>query len=230
MNEKLLLLIPRLTVEYKGQKRAYQQWRIKMFTVPLSHVQRRWNLMPTRWRLGMRAFDPYPRPRYREEWRTRDKREIKFSDLEITALRYTVSAYEAKMSTWVSTPNQSLISKVTKKRVGFNLKIFVFAFLKTVHCRTERNPGRIGRLFNCNDRCFFIWREAPKPKCLPGLVSPIKVWFQRWPKKGRIQPENFCVWGLRAAGRHGSWAAGRWAVVGRGPREAGRGLAFSETP
>ena len=91
---------------------------------------------------------------------------------------------QAKMSTWFSKPNQSLISKVTKKRVGFNLKIFVFALLKTVHCRAERNPGRIGRLFNCNDRCFFIWREAPKPKCLPGLVSPIKVWFQRWPKKG----------------------------------------------
>ena len=90
---------------------------------------------------------------------------------------------QAKMSTWFSKPNQSLISKVTKKRVGFNLKIFVFALLKTVHCRAERNPGRIGRLFNCNDGCFFIWREAPKPKCLPGLVSPIKVWFQRWPKK-----------------------------------------------
>ena len=26
--------------------------------------------------------------------------------------------------------------------------------------------------------------DAPKPKFLPGLVSPIKVWFQRWPKKG----------------------------------------------
>ena len=77
---------------------------------------------------------------------------------------------QAKMSTWFSKPNQSLISKVTKKRVGFNLKIFVFALLKTVHCRTERNPGRIGRLFNCNDRCFFIWREAPKPKCLAGLT------------------------------------------------------------
>ena len=49
------------------------------------------------------------------------------------------------------------------------------ACLKTVHCRAGRNPGRIGRLFNCNDRCFFIWREAPKPNCLPGLVSPIKV-------------------------------------------------------
>ena len=67
---------------------------------------------------------------------------------------------------------QSLISKVTKKRVGFNLKIFVFALLKTVQNRAERNPGPILRLFNCNDRCFFIWREAPKPKCLPGLVSP----------------------------------------------------------
>ena len=87
------------------------------------------------------------------------------------------------MSTWVSTPNQSLISKVTKKRVGSNLKIFVFALLKSVHCRAERNPGRIGRLFICNGRCFFIWREAPKAKCLPGWVSPIKVWFQRWPKK-----------------------------------------------
>ena len=67
---------------------------------------------------------------------------------------------QAKMSTWVSKPNQSLISKVTKKRVGFNLKMFVFALLKTVHCRAERNPGRIGRLFNCTDRCFFIWRET----------------------------------------------------------------------
>ena len=51
---------------------------------------------------------------------------------------------QAKMSTWFSKAIQSLISKVTKKRVGFNLKIFVFALLKTVHCRAERNPGRIG--------------------------------------------------------------------------------------
>ena len=88
---------------------------------------------------------------------------------------YLAGGAQAKMSSWFSKPNQSLISKVTKKRVGFNLKIFVFALMKTVHCRAERNPGRIGRLFNCNDMCFFIWREAPKPKCLPGLVSPIKV-------------------------------------------------------
>ena len=60
-------------------------------------------------------------------------------------------------------------------RVGFNLKIFVFALLKTVQNRAELTPGRIVRLFNCNDRCFFTWREAPKPKCLPGLVSPIQV-------------------------------------------------------
>ena len=53
---------------------------------------------------------------------------------------------QAKMSTWFSKPNQSLISKVTKKMVGFNLKIFVFPLLKTVHCRAERNPGRIGYL------------------------------------------------------------------------------------
>ena len=84
-------------------------------------------------------------------------------------------ARSASRNSKLSKPTQSLISKVTKKRVGFNLKIFVFALLKTVHCRAERNPGRIGRLFNCNDRCFFIWREAPKPKCLPGLVSPLKV-------------------------------------------------------
>ena len=36
---------------------------------------------------------------------------------------------QAKMSTWFSKPNQSWILKVTKKRVGFNLKIFVFALL-----------------------------------------------------------------------------------------------------
>ena len=92
---------------------------------------------------------------------------------------------QAKMSTWVSTPNQSLISKVTKKRLGFNLKIFVFALLKTVQNRAERNSGRILRLFNCNDGCFLLLREAPNPKCLPGLVSPIKVWFKRWEKKSK---------------------------------------------
>ena len=40
---------------------------------------------------------------------------------------------------YISTLIQSLISKVTKKRLGFNLKIFVFTLLKTVHCRAERN-------------------------------------------------------------------------------------------
>ena len=74
---------------------------------------------------------------------------------------------EAKMSTWFSKPDQSLISKVTKKRFGFNMKIFVFALLKTVQNRAERNPGRILRLFNCNDRCLLLLREAPKPKFLP---------------------------------------------------------------
>ena len=39
---------------------------------------------------------------------------------------------QAKMCTWFSKPNQSLISKKKKKRVGFNLKNFVFALLKTV--------------------------------------------------------------------------------------------------
>ena len=108
-----------------------------------------------------------------------------------------------KPKTWFSKP---WISNVTKKRVGFNLKIFVFALLKTVQNRAERNPGRIGRLFNCNDRCFFIWREAPKPKCLPGLVSPIKVWFQRWPKKGSDSTWKFlCLrsWKLSIAGLSG---------------------------
>ena len=66
---------------------------------------------------------------------------------------------QAKMSTWFSKPNQSLISKVTKERVGFNLKIFVFALLKTVHCRAERNPGRIGRLFISNiNLAALFWR------------------------------------------------------------------------
>ena len=78
---------------------------------------------------------------------------------------------------------QSLISKVTKKTVGFNLKIFVFALLKTVHCRAERNPGRIGRLFNCNGRCFFIWREAPKPKCLPWFSKPNQSLISKGTKK-----------------------------------------------
>ena len=113
---------------------------------------------------------------------------------------------QAKMSTWFSKPNQSLISKVTKKRVGFNLNIFVFALLKPVQNRAERNSGRILRLFNCNDRCFFIWREAPKPKFLPGLVSPIKVWFQRWPKKGSDSTWKFLFlrsWKLSIAGRSG---------------------------
>ena len=46
----------------------------------------------------------------------------------------------------------------------YNRRIKPYVFKKG----EERNPGRIGRLFNCNGRCFFIWREAPKPKCLPG--------------------------------------------------------------
>ena len=113
---------------------------------------------------------------------------------------------QAKISTWFSKPNQSLISKVTKKRLGFNLNIFVFALLKTVQNRAERNSGRILRLFNCNDRGFFIWREAPKPKFLPGLVSPIKVWFQRWPKKGSDSTWTFlCLrsWKLSKTGLSG---------------------------
>ena len=110
---------------------------------------------------------------------------------------------QAIMSTWFSKPNQSLISKVTKKRVGFNLKIFVFELLKTVQNRVEQNHGRILRLFNCNNRCFFIWQEAPKPKCLPGLVSPIKVWFQRWTKNGSDSTWKFlCLrsWKLSKTG------------------------------
>ena len=113
---------------------------------------------------------------------------------------------QAKISTWFSKPNQSLISKVTKKRVGFNMKIFVFALLKPVQNRAEPNSGRILRLFNCNDRCFFIWREAPKPKFLPGLVSPIKVWFQTLPKKGSDSTWKFFYlrsWYLSKTGRSG---------------------------
>ena len=63
------------------------------------------------------------------------------------------------------------------------MKIFVFALLKTVQNVAERNSGRILRLFNCNDRGFLLLQEAPQPKFLPGLVSPIKVWFERLPKK-----------------------------------------------
>ena len=63
------------------------------------------------------------------------------------------------------------------------MKIFVFALLKTVQNLAERNSGRILPLFKCNDRGFLLLREANKRKFLPGLVSPIKVWFQREPKK-----------------------------------------------
>ena len=34
---------------------------------------------------------------------------------------------QAKMSTWFSKPNQSLISKVTKKRVGFKIQVKIFS-------------------------------------------------------------------------------------------------------
>ena len=113
---------------------------------------------------------------------------------------------QAKISTWFSKPNQSLIEKVTKKRVGFNLKIFVFPLLKTVQNWAERNSGRILRLFNCNERCFLIWREAPKPKFLPGLVSRIKVWLKRWPKKGSDSTWKFLCfrsWKLSKTGLSG---------------------------
>ena len=56
-----------------------------------------------------------------------------------------------------------------------NHKNFVFALLKTVENQAERHSGNILRLFNCNDRDFLLLREAPKPKFLAGLVSPIKV-------------------------------------------------------
>ena len=75
------------------------------------------------------------------------------------------------MSTWFSKPNQSLISKVTKKRVGFNLKIFLFALLKTVQNRAERNPGRIGRLFNCNEQVFFYMAG--------GAQAKMSTWFSK---------------------------------------------------
>ena len=113
---------------------------------------------------------------------------------------------QAKTSTWFSKPNQSLIEKVTKKRVGFNLKIFVFSLLKTAQNRAERNSGSILRVFNCNDRCFFIWRDSPKQKFLPGLVSPFKVWFQRWPKKGSDSTWRFLrlrSWKLSKTGLSG---------------------------
>ena len=113
---------------------------------------------------------------------------------------------QAKMSTWFSKPNQSLISKVTKKRVGFKLKMFVFALLKIVQNRAKRNSGRILRLFNCNDRGFLLLREAPKAKFLPGLVSPIKVWFKRLPKKGSDSTWKFlCLrsWNLSKTGLSG---------------------------
>ena len=85
---------------------------------------------------------------------------------------------QAKMSTWFSKPNQSLILKVTKKRVGFNLKIFVFALLKTVHCRAERNPGRIGRLFNCSDTALRVAESIIAEKVI--IFAFRQVWFVSW--------------------------------------------------
>ena len=65
--------------------------------------------------------------------------------------------------------------KMLQKCVGLIIKNFVFPLLKTVQKQAERNSGRILRLFNCNERGFMLLREAPKPKFLPGLVSPNKV-------------------------------------------------------
>ena len=138
---------------------------------------------------------------------------------------------QAKISTCFSKPNRSLIEKVTKKRVGFNLKTFVFALLKTVQNRAKRNSERILRLFNCNDRCCFIWREAPKPKFLPGLVSPIEVWLKRWPKKGSDSTLKFlCLrsWKLFKTGLSGildvfcdylTAMTGVFSYGGRGPSQ-----------
>ena len=62
MNEKLLLLIPRLSVEYKGQKRAYQQCRMKMFTVPLSRCAKAMKSYADSLKTGHESVSPVPAP------------------------------------------------------------------------------------------------------------------------------------------------------------------------
>ena len=99
---------------------------------------------------------------------------------------------QPKMSTWFSNPNQSLISKVTKKRVGFNLKIFVFALLKTVYCRAVRNPGRIRRLPRF---LVFSAGRMGDPSLLPKLSLPhssrIAGYMQKnWQQPNKLQSKN----------------------------------------
>ena len=72
-----------------------------------------------------------------------------------------------------------------------NHKNFVFALLKTIQKQAGRNSGRILRLFNCNGRVFLLLRDAPSPKFLLTLVSPIRVCPKTLKKKVRIKHETF---------------------------------------
>ena len=68
-----------------------------------------------------------------------------------------------------------MISKVSNKRVGFNLKIFVFALLKTVQNRAERNADLLGDYLTAMAGVFSYGGRRPSQNVYPGLVSPIKV-------------------------------------------------------
>ena len=102
--------------------------------------------------------------------------DVGLSGREISVSRLqTVSGVTDFVDLQGSESRRNRLSISLRVGVRINHKNFVFALLKTVQKQAERNSGRILRLFNCNERGFMLLREAPKPKFLPGLVSPIKV-------------------------------------------------------
>ena len=61
---------------------------------------------------------------------------------------------------------------------------------------------------------FSYGGRRPSQKVYPGLVSPIKIDFKGDQKKGRIEPENFCVCApenCRLQGGAESWTY--WATI-----------------
>ena len=101
---------------------------------------------------------------------------------------------QAKKSTWLSKPNQSLISKVTKKKGRIQSENFCV-------CAPEKCPLQGGAeswtywaTIYLQWQVFFHMAGGAQAKMSTWLSKPNQSLISKvTKKKGRIQPENFCV-------------------------------------